>query len=249
MADLPAPPGRSDLFPPPSFPVYGLVSPFDGARCLELFGDPPDVEPHFVSLWHQSADDRSVITVTTYARRLPGGDSGWRVPTDAQAARHGISALECLASQGTTTLADLTLPVMSVARPPGFLRALIDHSQAAAEAHALWPTVGWQVDGTGLRARIWSFAGGWAGYTDEAEGVYVSVVGLGPDARPEGLALAPLRDGEDYHFDLHGPLSLELATRSRQAAGVPYEGEPPWRSPQWHPDQLRLMGRVNSDLA
>lgn len=42
MVDLPAPPARSDLFPPSSFPVYGLVSPFDGARCLELFGDPPE---------------------------------------------------------------------------------------------------------------------------------------------------------------------------------------------------------------
>ena len=241
MVDLPAPPARS-LFPPPSFPVYGLASPFGGARCLELFGDPPDGEPHFMSLWHQSADARSVIMVTTYGRRSPGNSDGWRVPTDEQAAEHGVSALESLASQCTTTLVDLTLPVLSVARPPGLLKRLVGHAQAAAEAHALWATVDWRVDGVAAQAPAWSFAGGWAGFTDAAEGVYVSVVGLGPDARPEGLALAALRDSAPYHFDLHGPLSLELAARSRQTAGVPYEEQPPWRSTVWHPDQLQFMG-------
>jgi len=241
MVDLPAPPARS-LFPPPRFPVYGLVSPFGGAQCLELFGDPADGEPHFMSLWHQSADARSVIMVTTYTRRSSGNSDGWRVPTDEQAAEHGVSALECLASQGTTTLVDLTLPVLSVTRPPGLLKALVGHAQAAAEAHALWATVDWRVDGVAAQAPAWSFAGGWAGFTDAAEGVYVSVVGLGPDARPEGLALAALRDSAPYHFDLHGPLSLQLAARSRQAAGVPYEEQPPWRSTVWHPDQLQFMG-------
>jgi hypothetical protein len=122
------------------------------------------------------------------------------------------------------------------------LKALVGHAQTAAEAHAVWATVGWRVDGVAVRAPAWSFADGWAGFTDAAEGVYVSVVGLGPDARPEGLALAALRDSGAYHFDLHGPLSLELAARSRQAAGVPYEERPPWRSTAWHPDQLQFMG-------
>jgi hypothetical protein len=241
MVDLPASPARS-LFPPPSFPVYGVVSPFGGARYLELFGDPPDGEPHWVSLWHQSTDARSVITVTTYTRRSRGYSNGWRVPTDEQAAQHGKSALESVASQCTTTLVDLTLPVLSVTRPPGLLKALVGHAQTAAEAHADWATVGWRVDGIAVQAPAWSFAGGWAGFTDAAEAVYVSAVGLGPDARPEGLALAALRDSAAYHFDLHGPLSLELAAGSRQAAGVSYEEEPPWRSTVWHPDQLQFMG-------
>jgi hypothetical protein len=242
MVDLPAPPAENELFPPPGFPVYGLVSPFDGARCLELFGDPPDREPHWVSLWHQSADARSVIMVTTYTRQSAGISNSWRVPADEQVAEHGIPALESLASQCTATLADLTLPVPSLVRPPGFLKALADHAQTAAEAQANWSTTGWRVDGTAAQAPTWSLAGGWTGFTDAAEGVYVSVVGLGPDARPEGVALAALRDGGAYHFDLHGPLSLELAARSRQAAGVHYEEQPPWRSTEWHQDQLQLMG-------
>ena len=195
-----------------------------------------------MSLWHQSADARSVIMVTTYRRRSPGNPDGWRVPTDEQAAKHGVSALESLASQCTTTLVDLTLPVLSVARPPGLLKALVGHALAAAEAHAVWATVDWRVDGIAVPAPAWSFAGGWTGFTDAAEGVYVSVVGLGPDARPGGVALAALRDSEAYHFDLHGPLSLEVAAQSRQAAGVPYEEQPPWRSTVWHPDQLQFMG-------
>jgi hypothetical protein len=249
MVDLPAPPARSDLFPPPSFPVYGLISPFDGARCLELFGDPPDGEPHWMSLWHQSADERSVIMMTTYTRRAPGNSNSWRVPTDEQAAQHGVSPLESLASQCTTTLVDLTLPVLSQVRLPGFLKALVGHARAAAEAYADWATVDWRVDGIAARAPTWSFAGGWAGFTDAAEGVYVSVVGLGPGARPEGLALAALRDSEAYHFDLYGPLSLEVAATSREAAGVPYEQQPPWRSTEWHPDLLQLIGQLGSDPA
>lgn len=171
MADLPPPSAGSGLCPPPRFPVYGLVSPFDGARCLELFGDPPDVEPHWMSLWHQSADDSSVIMVTTCTRRGPGNPDGWRVPTDEQAARYGASPPECLASQCATTLVDLTLPVLSLVRPPGLLKALVGRAQAAAEAHADWATDDWRVDGIAVRAPTWSFAGGWTGFTDAAKGV------------------------------------------------------------------------------
>jgi hypothetical protein len=138
-------------------------------------------------------------------------------------------------------------PARSLFPPPSFpvyglLEALVGNALAAAEAHADWATVIWRVDGVAVQASAWSFAGGWARFTDAAEGVYLSVVGLGPDARPEGLALAALRDSGAFHFDVPGPLSLELAARSRQTAGVPYEEHPPWRSTVWHPDQLQFIG-------
>jgi hypothetical protein len=248
MADRLASP-RTEQFPAPGFPVYGLVSPFGGARCLELFGDPPDGEPHWVSLWHQSADGRSVLLVTTYTRRGIGSPNSWRVPTDEQAVQYGIAPLESLAGQGTHTLIDLTLPVLSLARPPGLVQALIEHAQAAADAHAEWATVEWRVDSSTVQAPTWSFADGWAGFTDAAEGVYVSVVGIGPAAGPEGLALAALSDSTAYHFDLHAPLSLELAAASREAADIPYDQQPLWKSHEWHPDQLRLMNQLGSDTA
>ncbi len=200
-------------------------------------------------MWHQSADGSSVIMVTTYTRRGPGYPDGWRVPTDEQAARHGVSPLECLASQCATTLVDLTLPAPSLVRPPGMLKALADRAQAAAQAHTDWARARWRVGGIAVRAPTWSFAGGWAGFTHAAEGVRVSVVGLGPGVRPEGLALAALRDGEAYHFDLHGPLSLEVAAASRQAAGLPDGQQPPWRSTEWHPDHLQLTGQLGSGPA
>jgi hypothetical protein len=52
----------------------------------------------------------------------------------------------------------------------------------------------------------------------DAAGVYLSVVGVGPG--PEDLSFAALRDGSAYHFDLHGPLSLEMAEAAAEAAGV-----------------------------
>ena len=94
---------------------------------------------------------------------------------------------------------------------------------------------------------MWSFAGGWAGFTDATKGVYVSVVGIGPGTGPEGLALAALRDSGAYHFDLHGPLPLELVTASREAAGAQVGQDPPWQPEEWHPDQLRLIRQLGSD--
>lgn len=246
MPDRPAVPTS---FPPPSFPVYGLDSPFAGPRWLELFGDPPDGAPHWVSLSHQSADGRSLIQVTTYTRRATGNPRGWRVPTDTQAAQYGASPLNSLASQGTTGLTSMTLPVLSLTRPPGFLRALVDHAQAAADAYVEWPTVDWRVDGVAVPVPMWSFADGWTGFTDATDGVYMSVVGIGPGTGPPGLAFAALRDSGAYHFDLHGPLSLDLVTASRGAAGVSYEEQPLWQPQEWHPDQLRLMRDLGPDAA
>lgn len=250
MADRPGSP-RTEQFPPPDFPVYGLVSPFEGARWLDLFGDPPDGEPHWVSLGCQSADGRSLILVTTYARKSSGNPDSWRVPTDEQTARHGVSPLESLAGQCATALINVTLPAQSIARPPGFLTALVDQAELAASAYADWATVDWRVDGIAVKASVWWFGGGWAGFTDAAHGVYVSAVGVGPGVGsgpgPTDLAFAALGDSEAYHVDLHGPLSLELAAASRAAAGVPLEEEPPWVPEEWHPDQLRLIRQLGAD--
>ncbi len=82
---------QTDLCPRASFPVYGLDSPFTGPRWLESTGDPPDGSPTWVSLSHQSADGRSLIQVTTHARRKTGNPRSYRVPTDAQAAEQGRS--------------------------------------------------------------------------------------------------------------------------------------------------------------
>jgi hypothetical protein len=231
--------------PPVRFPVYGLDSSFTGPRWLELFGDPPDGTPTWVTLGHQSADGQSMIQVTTFLRRATGNPRGFRVPTDTQAAERGWPALEDVAGQGTVALIDLTLPVLSLTRPPGFLPALVHHAQAAAKAYGEWPMVGWRVDGVPVPIHVWRFAGGWTAFTDAAAGVYLSVVGAGPG--PDDLSLAALDDGRAYHFDPHGSLSLELAKASAEAAGVPPGSPDFWRSQDWHPDQLQLMRDLGQD--
>lgn len=241
--------GPGYLMPPVSFPVYGLDKSFSGARWLELFGDPPDGEPTWMSLHHQSADGRSLVGVTNFVRRVTGNPRSFRVPTDAQAAERGWSPLEDVAGQGAITLINLTLPVLSLTRPPGFLKALVEHAEAAARAYRDWPQVSWRVGGELVQVPVWRFAGGWTAFTDAAAGVYLSVVGVGPNTGPEDLGFAALRDGRAYHFDLDGPLSLAMAQATAEAAGAPLGADQPWQRQDWHPDQLQLIRQLKLDEA
>src|SRR6202012_4909515 len=52
----------------------------------------------------------------------------FRVPTDAQAAEPGWSPRKDVAGQSSHTLINLTLPVLSLTRSPGFLKALLEHA-------------------------------------------------------------------------------------------------------------------------
>jgi hypothetical protein len=233
--------------PPAGFPVYGLDSPFPGPRWLELFGDPPDGSPTWVSLNHLSAERRSLVNVTTHVRRLTGKRKAFRVPTDEYAAEWGQSPLLSVAGQCTNRLVNQTLPAQSLIRPPGFLRALIDLSEEAANAYSAWPSAYWQVDGRPVQAPVWRFAGGWTGFTDAAAGVYLMVAGTGPGTEPDGLCFAPVRDGSSYHFNLREPLSFAVAEAAAQAAGAPVGSDPPWERQDWHPDQLQLMRKLGQE--
>ena len=97
------------------------------------------------------------------------------------------------------------------------------------------------VDGVLVQASVWRFAGGWTAFTDAAAGVYLIVVGAGPGTGPEDLSFAALRDASAYHFNLQGPLSLEIAEASAEAAGVRVGPDPSWQRQDWHRDQLQLI--------
>jgi hypothetical protein len=219
------------------FPVYGLDASWAGARWLELFGDEIGDPIRWVSLGHRSVDGDALIKVKTYARLAAGTSGSYQVPTDAQAAELGQSPLEWVAFSAAFELIDLTLPVRSLPRPPGFTRALVDHAEKAGQEYARWPEVRWSVNGKAVAAHRWRFAGGWAAFTDAVESVYLYATGLGAD--PDGLALTVLPDGGAYHFDLGQPLWPEAMSASRAAAGV--DELPELRSGNWHPDQLQLM--------
>jgi len=187
------------------------------------------------------------VILTTHVHRVKGNPRSFSVPTDEQAAEWGRSPLMPVAEQCTVRLVSQTLPVRSLTRPPGFLRALSDLSQEAGNAHSAWPVTVCQVDGRSAKVRVWRFAGGWTGFTDAGAGVYLMVVGTGPGTEPDGLSFAPLRDGSSYHFDVREPLSFHHEEAAAEAAGVPVGSDPLWERQDWHPDQLQLMRKLGQE--
>lgn len=214
--------------PPVDFPVYGLDEAWRGARWLELFGDAIGDLVRWVSLGHLGPDGPSGVLVETHSRAR----------TDAAAASYGELPLEYVAQRAATTLVNLTLPALSVPRPDGMLRALVNHAQERGSECARWSPARLQVDGATVAARAWPFAGGWAAVSDAVDGVYLAVAGAGAD--PDGLPLALVADGGGYHFRLDEPLHPDVVTASRAAR--PGGEELPWPQPgQWHDDQLRVL--------
>jgi hypothetical protein len=110
--------------PPVTFPVYGLDESWSGSRWLDLFGDRIGDEVRSVRLAHQSTEAGALIMVESCSRAL----------TDAQAARSGESALQSVAFGASVVMVNLTLPALSVPRPPGMLRALHPRVIAASSA-------------------------------------------------------------------------------------------------------------------
>jgi hypothetical protein len=214
--------------PPFDFPLYGLDASWPGARWLDSFGDQVGDPPRWARLSHQSGDGDSLIMVESYSRPV----------TYDLAARWGEPPLADVAFRAAHILINVTLPVQSVPRPDGFLRALHKHLPEFAGQYAQWPAVGWRVDGAAVTARVSWFAGGWAAVSDSVAEVYLSAVGIG--VGPDSLSLARLEDGAAYHFDLKQPLRSGVLSASARAADVRFE-TPPWQRQNWHADQLRLM--------
>jgi hypothetical protein len=237
MTDFPGS-GRVRASPPVAFPVYRLDASWPGTRWLEQFGDVAGDPPRFVSLGHQSPAGDARVVVTTFLRQATGDPRSYRMPTDEQAARQGQSPLQYAAADAAIQLVDLTLPVVSLARPAGFLRTLVEHADDAGREYAQWPAVTWRVDGAAVQAWVWWFAGGWAAFTDAVPGAHLVAVGVGVE--PAGLPLAVLQDGAAYHFELDQPLAPGVMSASAAAAGLTDE-KLAWQRRDWHPDQLRLM--------
>ena len=214
--------------PPANFPVYGLDASWAGARWLDGFGDRIGDEVRWLRLAHQDPATGAWIVVESFAREL----------TNAQAEGLGEPPLQTVAFNASVVLVDITLPVLSVPRPAGFLRALVDNAAARSREHARWPLVSWRVDGADVDARAWRFAGGWAAVSDRVDGVYLAAAGT-VGTEPDGLAFSGLSDGQAYHFDLGGWLHPRSMTVSKAATG---DGErmPP-QLQDWHADQRRLM--------
>jgi hypothetical protein len=220
-------PGHISASPAVDFPVYGIDGSEDGARWLDCFGDRIGDEVRWVRLGHQSLGPGAEIMVETYSGPL----------ADAHAARTGRPALESVAFGAGVALVNLTLPANSLPRPAGLLRALVKHAAERGRRHVEWTPVAWRVDDLPVAARAWSFAGGWAAYSDAVDGVYLAAAGSSAD--PDGLALVTLHDGRGYNFDLGQPLDSDVIAAS-SAARAGGERIRPHRE-EWHTDQLGLL--------
>jgi hypothetical protein len=210
------------------FPVYGLAESWHGTRWLESFGNAIGDPVHWVSLGHLGPDDGALILVETHSRTR----------TDAMVAPSGSAPLPYVAQRAATTLINLTLPVLSLPRPDGMLRALVDHADESGGGYAQWPPVGWRVDDATVTARAWRFAGGWAAVSDALDDVYLAVACVG--AEPDGLSLGLIPGGGGYHWRLDQPLSPAVMAASRAAR--PGGDELPWpQRGQWHEDQSRVL--------
>jgi hypothetical protein len=218
-----------EIFPSPSvtFPVYGLDESWSGSRWLDSFGDQIGSEVRYVRLAHQSTQTGSLIMVESSSRAL----------TDAQASRSGEPPLQGVTLDASVVMLNLTLPALSVSRPPEMMHALVNEADARSRLYTHWSPVTWRVDGSAAMARAWRFAGGWAAFSDSVDGVYLAAAGsAGTD--PDGLEFAVLTGGRAYNFDLDQPLGPAVIAASSAAAGG--ERALPLRL-DWHADQLEVL--------
>jgi hypothetical protein len=206
--------------PPIDFPLYGLAG-WAGHRWWECYDGELGTPTWGVRLGYQRGTDTYVGIATLPRRRY---DEAFHTePGDLAEVAH----------YGTHWLINLTLPEPELARPDGFLRALVGRSRAAAARWADWPTVRWSVGD----ASVWRFAGGWAGFS-VLDDVYL--VGAGYGVAPEELEFAVVTEGAPYGFDLAAPLRNTDLDVARERTGPP---EPAWCNREaWHVDQVALMG-------
>lgn len=246
----------SGFLPPADFPLYG-AQPWPGFRELDdtvhiawgrrRFGPA-------VGFWlgHQTLDRAGGVRVGTFHRQrfdrsvelgqLPGGGRGRLrhlgvvpdVPGDVLAA---------VARQGTTAVADLTLPdpeeMAGVPEADRVFRLTSAHLAAAAEDVGGWESTGWAVDGRPLPARVLRFGGAWTGFV-VLPTAYVVAVGVGIE--PQTLTLQSMESTDAYGVDLAAPLLL--AWRLQRNVTRREVRETVLRRPNrsaFHPDQLALV--------
>ncbi|PXY32647.1 hypothetical protein [Prauserella muralis] len=212
---------------PVDFPVHGVGPQFQGARWVDFFEGLPGEAPWALWLGHRERDSEHGVRVGSLPRRRYA---------DAMCPGGGDPLAE-VAFSGAFGLVNLTLPDSSVPRPDGLIPALVEHAERQAKLHRDWARVGWDVDGTRVGARVWRFAGAWAGFTDALEETYVVAVGIGVE--PEGLRLDRVTGTAAYGIDFGAPLSLVELGRYKSTR--PDTWLPPPQRDAFHPDQLARM--------
>ncbi|PXY35188.1 hypothetical protein DI005_20485 [Prauserella sp. PE36] len=212
---------------PVDFAVYGLDWGFRGPRWVDFFEGTPDGRPWALWLGHRQQESEHGVRIGT----LP------RPRYDETMCPNGGDPLAEVAFGGAFGLVNLTLPDGSVPRPDGLILALVEHAEKQAKRYEEWPQVTWRVEGEPVRARVWHFAGAWAGFTTELPDAYVVAIGIG--LPPEETHLVRIDKTDSYGTDFGAPLSL--TDLGKHKSNRPEAWLPPPQRDGFHPDQLALV--------
>jgi hypothetical protein len=199
-------------FPPVGFPVYGLAA-WDGPRWLEFFSGAAGRPVDYVVLAHGHAihpvDLRPFVLVKTEGPLL-------RPRREEQAA--GDALLRYVDA--------LRLPTTS-RRAAGDPRPTVEQLVALAAAWATWPIATWTLDDRAVVARIFRWAGAWAGFTLDGP---LAVTVFATAIEPDGLALRAVSDADAYTVDLAAslvwPESVIASTEAALGPGCQTDTEP-----------------------
>lgn len=218
--------------PPVDFPVHGLGWGFRGARWVDFFEAMPGTPSWALWLGHREYDSDNGVRVGSLPKRR----------YEETMCPNGGDPLAKVAFSAAFGLVNLTLPDGSVPRPDGLIESLVEHAEKQANRYEHWPTTFWQVDGKPVPARMWRFAGAWAGFTEALSETYVVVIGLGVE--PDDLRLMRITKPDSYGANFAA--ALNLVELGRQKSSRPEAWLPPPRRGEFHADQLALMPSAES---
>lgn len=230
---------------PVDFPVYGLHPRIPGPRWVDFFegGGGSGASQIGSDVVSELGEAGQAPWALWLGQRLADTERGLRIGSmprlryERAMCPGGGDPLAEVAFGAAFGLVNLTLPDSSVPRPDGLIESLLAHAEQHARRYEKWKRITWRVDGMSVRARIWEFAGGWTGFTDDLDDSYVAVIGIGVAA--DGLSLARVTEPESYGVDFSAPISLVDLGKHR--ARRPEAWLPPPRRDAFQQEQLELL--------
>lgn len=180
-------------FPPVDFPLYGLGADLrlPGRRLWNVEGE-QGAPTWGLWLWHGRAPQ-------------PTHGEPWVIVGCLPRERHatvmtpqGGDPVREVAFAATFALINATMP-SEREQPDRYLETVLDFADRQADAYERWANVTWRCDGREVPARLFGWAGAWAGFTTAAAGVDLVAVGHTVDGRD--VSLVELADTSAFHFD------------------------------------------------
>lgn len=189
----------SHMHPPLDFPLYGVGRSWRGPRWLEFIEGAANEPSWAVWLGHGTA-------------RVPQPGDPWLLVATMPRERHtrlmnarGSNPSSAIAWAAMLQLTGRTTPLLNGKQLHMYRTATARLVSEQADRSEAWAPVTWHVDGDSVTARIFQWAGAWAGFTTALAHVDVVVVAAGVE--PPELELTRFDDTRDHHFDTRDPIA------------------------------------------